>query len=95
MYFKRKMDSKLDDWLKDGARTPILITGILQCGKTECIKEFARRNNLELININFWQKPEYSKDFENGLNIDTLISNISLRFPEKSFNKEKNFDIFR
>lgn len=61
MYFKRKMDSKLDDWLKDGTKTPILITGIRQCGKTECIKEFARRNNLELININFWQNRNIQK----------------------------------
>ena len=94
MYFKRKIDSELDHWLKKGAKTPILITGINQCGKTESIKEFARRNNLELININFKKNPKYSKDFERTLNIDTLISNISLRFSGKTFNKEKTLIFF-
>ncbi len=94
MYFKRKVDIKLDNWLKKEEKTPILIMGIRQCGKTECIKQFAKRNNLELININFWQKPEYSEDFEGNLDVDTLISNISLRYPGKSFDKEKTLIFF-
>ena len=53
MYFRRKMDSILDDWLKKENKLPALIMGIRQCGKTETIREFAKRNNLKLIECNF------------------------------------------
>ena len=86
MYFKRKIDGYLDAWLKKENKSPILIVGIRQCGKTESIREFAKRNNLNLIEMNFWTKPEYCSDFENSLDIDTLISNISLRFPDLIIN---------
>ena len=46
MYFKRKIDGYLDAWLKKENKSPILIVGIRQCGKTESIREFAKRNNL-------------------------------------------------
>ena len=81
MYFKRKIDAYLDEWLNKEKRSPALIVGIRQCGKTESIQEFARRNNLTLIEMNFWTHEEYIKDFEGSLDVDVLISNISLRFP--------------
>ena len=51
MYFKRKIDAYLDEWLNKEKRYPVLIVGIRQCGKTESIQEFARRNNLTFINF--------------------------------------------
>lgn len=53
MYFKRKIDEDLDSWLKEKDKSPALIVGIRQCGKTETVQEFAKRNKLELIEINF------------------------------------------
>lgn len=81
MYFKRKIDSLLDNWNMNNSSSPALVVGIRQCGKTESIREFAKRNNYKLIEINFWNNPEYLNDFNNKLDVDTLISNISLRFP--------------
>ena len=49
MYFNRKIDNYLDDWFKNNSSTPALVVGIRQCGKTESIKEFAKRNHLQLI----------------------------------------------
>ena len=43
MYFKRKIDAYLDEWLNKEKRSPALIVGIRQCGKTESIQEFACR----------------------------------------------------
>ena len=83
MYYKRKIDLFLDNWMKSKNRFPALIVGIRQCGKTESIIQFAKRNNLEIININFWTNPEIASDFDGSLDVDTLISNISLRFPNK------------
>ena len=94
MYFRRKIDFELDSWIQNPNNSPALIVGIRQCGKTESIKEFAKRNNLQLVEINFWNNPEYCKDFANGLDIDTLISNISLRFPEIDIKPENTLLFF-
>lgn len=34
MYFQKKIDYELDLWLKKNERTPALIVGIRQCGKS-------------------------------------------------------------
>lgn len=94
MYFKRKIDGNLDNWIKKKNKSPKLVVGIRQCGKTESIKEIAKRNHLELIEMNFWTNPEYILDFNNDLNVDTLITNISLRFPNKKIIPNKTLIFF-
>ncbi len=94
MYFKRKMDALLDNWFKGGSSTPCLIVGIRQCGKTETIHEFARRNGLQLIELNFWTNRDFSSDFEGSLDVDTIVSNISLRFPDIRIDKERTLFFF-
>ena len=81
MYFKRKIDKELDDWYSKENRSPALIVGIRQCGKTESVHAFAKRNKLQLIEVNFWNRSELCSDFDN-LDVDNIISNISLRFPQ-------------
>lgn len=82
MYFKRKIDSILDKWITKDNRMPLLLIGIRQCGKTESIRELAKRHNLNLIEINFWNNSDYINDFNENLDVDTIISNLSLRFPK-------------
>ncbi|MCF0117339.1 MAG: ATP-binding protein [Bacilli bacterium] len=94
MYFKRKVDLWLDKWLLSSNKRPALLIGIRQCGKTETIREFAKRNNLQLIEINFWTNPNYAKDFENSLEVDDIISNISLRFPNIRISPENSLIFF-
>lgn len=94
MYFERKADLYLNEWLKKSNKTPALIIGIRQCGKTETIKEFARRNNLQLIEMNFWTNPEYCSDFEGQLDVDSIVSNISLRFPKIIINPKNTLLFF-
>ena len=94
MYFKRKVDALLDNWLKKDYKTPALVVGIRQCGKTETIKEFAKRNKLKLVELNFWTNPEFCMDFEGQLDVDTIISNISLRFPNVDFKQNKTLIFF-
>ena len=93
MYFKRKVDYYLDSWLKKEYKSPALIVGIRQCGKTESIVAFAKRNKLNLIEMNFWTHPEYCQDFEKELDVNTIIDNILLRFPSIDIN-EQNVLIF-
>ena len=87
MYFKRKIDSSLDRWLSN-YKYPALIVGIRQCGKTESIIEFAKRNKLNMLYINFWTNPEISEDFDSKLDVDTIISNLSLRFPNNKITED-------
>ncbi len=94
MYFKRKIDSLLDNWLKTDYKTPALVVGIRQCGKTETIQEFAKRNGLKLVELNFWTNPEFCLDFEGQLDVDAIISNISLRFPNIDFKPDKTLIFF-
>lgn len=94
MYFKRKIDALLDDWLNKDNKSPALIVGIRQCGKTETIQEFAKRNKLQLIELNFWTNPEFCSDFDGKLDVDTIISNISLRFPDSFIDLKKTLIFF-
>ena len=94
MYFKRKVDIYLDEWLKKKNKSPALIVGIRQCGKTESVKAFATRNKLQLIEINFWNDPDFCSDFDGKLDVDNLISNISLRFPNITIKPEKSLIFF-
>lgn len=94
MYFKRKIDNALDSWLQNENKSPALVVGIRQCGKTETIQEFAKRNNLQLIEINFWTNPEFCFDFDGKLDVDTIITNISLRFPNLSIKPKKTLIFF-
>ena len=94
MYFKRKIDDYLDVWLASNKKIPVLVIGIRQCGKTESVREFAKRNKLNLVEINFWINPEFASDFEGKLDVNTLISNISLRFPDINIKPENTLLFF-
>lgn len=89
MYFKRKIDSKLYTWLNNEDRSPALVVGIRQCGKTETIRQFITQNGYQIVEINFWTNPDFRLDFEGKLDVDTIISNLSLRFPNIDFNPKK------
>lgn len=94
MYLKRKIDNYLENWLNKKNKFPLLVVGIRQCGKTESINEFARIKKLQLIELNFWTHPEYCSDFDGSLDVDTLVSNISLRFPTLSIKPENTLIFF-
>ena len=94
MYFERKIDADLDNWIKKEKHHPALLVGIRQCGKTETVREFAKRNRLRLIEMNFWTHPEYSADFDGDLEVDAIVSNIALRFPKQSIDPEKTILFF-
>lgn len=94
MYLKRRIDKQLDEWLRNDATTPALVVGIRQCGKTETVREFARRHNLDLFELNFWSNSELCSDFDGSLEVDDLVSNISLRFPGRTVSREKALFFF-
>ena len=51
MYFERKIDKWLMNWKNKTKKSPALIVGIRQCGKTESILEFGKKNykNIQIV----------------------------------------------
>lgn len=93
MYFKRKIDLWLKNWKSKEHRFPALIVGIRQCGKSKSVEEFAKQYT-NFIKINFWDNPEFIEDFNGSLDIETLLNNISLRFPNIDIKPHKTLLFF-
>ena len=53
----RFASEKLDRWLAAESRKPLVIRGARQVGKTWLVRDLAKRNNLDLIELNFERFP--------------------------------------
>ncbi len=82
---KRKIDKYLIDWKNNPDRMPLIVKGARQIGKTESIRNFAKNNYKNVIEINFVLQKQFKDIFNNGYEVDTIIKNISLRNPELEF----------
>lgn len=60
------------------SQKPLVILGARQVGKTSLVREFAKRNNLDLFECNFEAEPGLSSLFADSLKPEVLISRISL-----------------
>lgn len=80
---KRKAYDKLLDWKKQANKKALCITGARQIGKTTLIREFAKQNYANFIEINFITDEGAADIFSGSLDADTLIINITA-FTRKS-----------
>ena len=55
---KRKIESVLVDWKNSGAKKPLVIKGIRQCGKTYIVQNFAKENYESVVYMNFIIEPD-------------------------------------
>jgi uncharacterized protein len=58
MYFKRKIDSYLQEWASMKPDKPLLIRGARQIGKSSSVREVGK-NFENFIEINFEENPQY------------------------------------
>ena len=93
-YLKRKIDAFLDEWFNSNNKKPLIIKGARQIGKTKSIEEFAKRNKLSLVEINFVLNPEYRDIFDDGYKVDKILENISLIDPSLDFIPGKTIIFF-
>ena len=93
-YLKRKIDKFLDEWLISDKKKPLIIKGARQIGKTKAIEEFAKRNNLSLVEINFVLNPEFRDIFDDGYKVDKILENISFKDPSLEFIPGKTLIFF-
>ncbi len=74
---KRKIINKLDDWKKETANKALLIKGARQVGKTTVVRQFAKANYKNFVEINFEQMPTAKQAFEGNLDARTILINLS------------------
>lgn len=78
-YMQRMIEYTLKTWASQPHRSPLLIRGARQVGKTFLINKFGQENFESLVTINFDLEPEYKQCFNTlkPLEINTLITALS------------------
>jgi len=74
---KRKIISKLTEWKNNTANKALLIRGARQVGKTTIVRQFAKANYKNFIEINFEQMPLAKQAFEGNLDARSVLINLS------------------
>ena len=60
---------------------PLIIKGCRQCGKTFSVLDFARKNYGNVVYLDFFLNPQYKSIFDDSLEIDNILVNISTLLP--------------
>ena len=93
---RRHIDSWLINWKNNPNHKPALIKGVRQSGKTHAIRKFAcdQRNYDVVVYLNFWDNPELIDVFDGKLDIDTIITELSVKLPLPNLVPNKTVFIF-
>ncbi|MCL2142881.1 MAG: ATP-binding protein [Methanomassiliicoccaceae archaeon] len=84
---KRKIMDVLVGWKAEKSKKCLLLKGARQVGKTFIVREFAKQYYDNIVELNFFIRPEFKDAFEGSLLMDDLIKKItsidnSMRFTE-------------
>ncbi len=79
----RHVDKWLYEWKNNPNHKPALIKGIRQSGKTYSINKFVHnKNNYKVVvYLNFWDNPDLIDVFDDKLDIDSIIKELSIKLP--------------
>ncbi len=75
---KRDLEQALDSWKNHHNRSPLLLRGARQVGKTYLVEQFGQRTFQNSLTINFEYQPEFISCFE-ALNPLSILNQLSLR----------------
>lgn len=78
---KRKVYDNLMKWKNNNDKMPLLVKGARQVGKTFIISKFCQENYDNYVYINFFENKDYSSIFDDGLNVDNIIKQMTIRIP--------------
>ena len=79
MDIKRNYTESLERWFDSPFSEPLLIFGPRQVGKSHTTKKFITSKNRNIIEVNFWKNPNFSKIFFTQNNLDLNPENIISR----------------
>lgn len=82
---KRKMYDTLLAWKNKKHQDCLLVKGARQVGKSFIIREFGKDNYKSVIEINFYEHPEYKTIFDGDLTATEIYKRISLQVPNVKF----------
>ena len=93
---RRHIDTWLINWKHTPNHKPALIKGIRQSGKTHAIRKFVYdKSNYEMVvYLNFWDNPELIDVFDGKLDIDTIITELSVKIPLPNLVPGKTIFVF-
>ncbi len=74
---KRKMYNTLINWKANKNHKAICILGARQIGKTTIVREFAKDNYENFVEINFVKEDKARVIFEDSYNADAIITNLT------------------
>lgn len=74
---KRKIENILKEWKNTPNKSPLIIKGQRQCGKTFSVRKFANENYKQVVYLNFLLNPNYISIFNESLEVDKLIIMMS------------------
>jgi uncharacterized protein len=77
MYLERFVDIELANWQQLAQRKPLLMRGARQVGKSSSVRNLAKKFDY-FIEINFDEKPEFGKIFENTLVPSEICEQIAI-----------------
>jgi len=86
---KRKFMDTLSQWKKEKKNECLLVKGARQVGKTFIIREFAKQNYENIVELNFFLEPQYKKVFAGSLKVDEIIKKITAIDGSFRFNEGK------
>jgi len=86
---KRKIMDSLVKWKKEKKKECLLVNGARQVGKTFIIREFAKQNYENVVEINFLKKPQMKDAFKGDLEMNEIIKKISARDITAKFTEGK------
>ena len=85
---ERKNGSHLTKWKRNDCRLPLLVSGARQVGKTHSIISFGKKEYKNIVNINFELNKSYREIFEQNLDPQRIIREISIQTGESVFPHE-------
>ncbi len=77
----RKIENKLLEWKNSVDKTPIIVKGCRQCGKTFSVCHFAEKYYKNVIYLNFLENKRYATAFEGSLEVDYILMSLSSLLP--------------
>lgn len=76
-YLPRLIDSYLEDWKNSPNHKPLLIRGARQVGKSWAIRHLGEKFK-SFLEINFEKQPEFKTIFQQNLDVDRILAQISI-----------------
>lgn len=79
---RRKITGSLEEWLHSGRTTCPLVYGARQVGKTYSVEEFGKSHFRDYLRLDFATGPGDTAIFDGDLDVDTIMMNITTRYPD-------------